>query len=79
MADLGFYDHDQSSANTTWTITHGLGTMDVVVDAIINVGSPQVLNKAIPLTITTTDNNNVTITWSAAQSGKARIVGGGDD
>lgn len=79
MADLGSYDHTQSSASTTWTITHALGTMDVVVDAMIDVGSPAVRTKAIPLTQVTTDNNNVTLTWSTAQSGFARVVGGGDD
>ena len=79
MADLSSYDHDQSSASATWNINHNLGTQDVAVDAVINVGSPAVLTKAIPLTITITDNNNITITWSAAQSGKTRIVGGGDD
>ena len=79
MADLSSYDHDQSSANATWNINHNLGTKDLAVDTIIDVGSPAVRTKAIPLTITTTDNNNLTITWSVAQSGKARIVAGGDD
>lgn len=79
MADLGAFNHNQSSASTTWTITHGLDTTDVAVDAFIYQGSPQQLEKAIPLTQVTTSSNVVTLTWSAAQSGRARVVGGGDD
>lgn len=77
MADLAGYNHNQSVASATWTIMHGLGTKDVAVDAMIDVSGD--LTKAIPLTQVTTDNNNVTITWSVAQSGRARVVGGGDD
>lgn len=79
MADLGSFDHEQSSASTTWTITHSLGTQDVAVDAMVYVGSPQSLEKAIPLTQVATSANVVTLTWSANQSGWARVVGGGDD
>ena len=79
MADLGGYNHNQASANVTWTITHSLGTQDVAVDAFINAGSPITLQKAIPLTQVATSPNVVTLTWSAAQSGRARVVGGGDD
>lgn len=79
MADLGAYNFNQSSPNTTWTITHGLDTQDVVVDAFINIGSPQELQKAIPFSQTATSGNVVTLTWSVAQSGRARVVGGGDD
>lgn len=77
MADLGGYDHDQASASTSWTVTHGLNTQDVAVDCIIDNGGN--LEKAIPLTQVATSVNVVTVTWSAAQSGKARVVGGGDD
>jgi len=79
MADLSSYDHPQSSASATWNINHNLGTQDVAIDTMVDVGSPAVLTKAIPLTQVATDNNNVTITWSVAQSGNARIVAGGDD
>lgn len=79
MADLGAFNHTQGAANTTWTITHGLGTQDVAVDAMIYQGSPQSLEKALPLTQVATSSNVVTITWSSAQSGIARVVGGGDD
>lgn len=79
MADLGAYNFTQASPNATWTITHGLDTQDVAVDAFIYVGSPQELQKAIPLTQTATSGNVVTITWSAAQSGNARVVGGTGD
>lgn len=79
MADLAAYNHTQSSPSTTWTITHSLGTQDVAVDVMIYLGSPQQLEKAIPLTQVATSGNVVTITWSASQSGFARVVGGGDD
>ena len=79
MADLGTYNFTQASPSATWTITHGLDTQDVAVDAFVYAGSPQQLEKAIPLTQVATSVNVVTLTWSAAQSGRARVVGGGDD
>ena len=79
MADLGAYDFTQGSANTTWTINHNLGTKDVVVDAMVDAGSPAELTKANPATVTTTGTTQVVLTWSVAQSGSARVVGGGDD
>jgi len=77
MADLGSFNHEQSAAMTTWTVTHSLGTQDVAVDAVVDNGGS--LEKAIPLTQVATSANVVTLTWSAAQSGWARVVGGGDD
>ena len=79
MADLDSFDHDQSSAANPWNINHGLGTTDIAVDVFIYVGSPEELTKAMPAGITATDNNNISITWSSDQRGRARIVGGGDD
>lgn len=79
MADLAAYNHTQVSASTTWTITHSLGTQDVAVDVMIYSGSPEQLEKALPLTQVATSVNVATITWSTAQSGFARVVGGGDD
>jgi len=78
MADIGGFDFSNTGApSATWTITHSLGTKDVSVDAIILSGGN--LEKAIPLTQTATSDSVVTITWSVAQEGKARVVGGGDD
>ena len=77
MADLGAYDHTQGAASASWSINHGLGTLDVAVDPFVDVSGT--LTKAIPLTQVASNTNLVTITWSAAQSGVARVVGGGDD
>ena len=68
------YNHTQSASNTTWTIAHNLGTKNVAVDVSVNVSGN--LIKAIPLTQVATTDNSVTITWSSAQSGRARVVGG---
>ena len=78
MADLGAYDHDQSSPSTTWTITHNLGTTEVAMDVYIDVGSPADRTKAQPDTQVVVDANTVKVTWSLAQSGGARVIGGGD-
>lgn len=75
MANLATHNHTQSSTATTWTITHNLGTKDVAVDVVILNGGN--LEKVIPLSIVTTDSNTVTVTFSAAQEGRARVVGGG--
>lgn len=78
MAVLGGFNFSNSGVPaTTWTITHNLGTTDVSVDAIILNGGN--LEKSVPLTQVATSINVVTLTWSAAQEGKARVVGGGDD
>ena len=78
MADLGAYDHNQSSPSTTWTITHNLGTTEVVIDTSILVGSPGELTKAQPAEMAVFDSNTVNVTWSIAQAGRARVIGGGD-
>ena len=78
MSDVQSYDHNQSSASTTWTINHALGTDDVAVDCFIDLGgSPQEFTKAIPVKQEVLNTNQVEITWSVNQSGRARVVGGG--
>jgi hypothetical protein len=79
---LGTYNFSisEGSKSTTWTITHNLDSTDVAVDAMINSGgSPNILEKAIPLSQTATSSNVVTLTWSSQQWGRARVVAGGYD
>ena len=57
---------------TTWTLTHNFGT-SVNADVIINLNG--VLHKSYPLSMVQDEAHNVlTITWSTAQSGSARVI-----
>ena len=62
------YRHDQTSSSTTWTITHNLNTSAPVVDCWVGG------DKIMPLTVTATDANTVTITFSTAQTGVAYVA-----
>ena len=76
MAILDGVNIVQGSPATVWNVTHGLGTTDIAVDVIIdNAGSDE---KVIPLSVVSVDINNIQITFSAAQSGQVRVVGGGN-
>lgn len=70
------YNHNQAVASTTWVVAHNLGTTNVAVDAIMLNGVD--LEKVMPLSVVVTDANTLTITFSAAQEGRVRVVGGGD-
>lgn len=65
------YIHTQGTAADPWTISHDLGTSDVVVQ-VYDVSN----NVIIPNEITITDSNTVTIDFGAATTGKAVIVTG---
>lgn len=67
------YNHTQGSASATWNINHALASNSVVVDVMVDNGGN--LEKILPQDIRIVDANNITITFSAAQSGRARIVG----
>ena len=70
------YDHVQGSANTTWTITHNMGTDAVAVDVFVDDGpSAPDYEKILPLTVVATDTNTITVTFSVAHTGIARVVG----
>ncbi len=66
------YNHTQSTAATTWTINHNLNSSVVAVDVMINNGPN--LEKILPADVQHTNNNTLTVIFSAAQTGKARIV-----
>ena len=71
---INAYIHTQETPGTTWTITHGLDTDRVTIDCAIVVSDEYV--KALPESITYTDNNTVTVSWSSNQQGSARVVAG---
>lgn len=66
------YSHTQSSAQTTWTVSHNLNA-DIVISEVISFdGANQV--KAFPATYNKTDNNTLTITWSSARTGSITVA-----
>lgn len=71
--NVGQYQHSQTSSSSSWVVTHNLNTPGIVIDVMVdNLG---VLEKIIPLDITMTSDNVVTINFSTPFTGKARIVG----
>jgi len=65
------YVHTQSGASASWTVTHSLGTVDVIVQ-ITDGGSPE--KVIVPEEIELTNTNTVTITFPSSQTGKARVI-----
>lgn len=69
LAGIKGYEHDQSVANATWTVTHNLNSYNLDVncfDASENLIHPD--------NIQMTSANQVVITWSGtAVAGTARI------
>lgn len=61
------YTHYQNSASTTWVVVHGLGYEPIVR---VFVGNQEVQ----PQSITHDSVNQLTITFSTAQSGLARLI-----
>lgn len=61
------YTHYQNTASTEWVITHNLGYNPIVR---VFIGNQEVQ----PLTITHDSTNQVTITFSTAQAGYARLI-----
>jgi len=70
---MSSYNHTQGSASSSWTISHNLSLSSVVVDVFVDNGGN--LEKILPLNVVHTDNNTVTVTFSANQTGRARVVG----
>ncbi len=68
------YNHTQGSSSTTWTITHSLNSDSVNIDVMIDDGpnTPDV-DKIIVAVEEVTDNQ-LTVTFSEAHSGFARVV-----
>lgn len=66
------FNFTQASPSTTWTIVHGLNNTEPNVDCYITYLG--VFQKVIPLNTIATDANTVTVTFSSAQSGNARVI-----
>jgi len=66
------YLHAQSSAATTWTVSHNFDYQYVNVD--VYDGNDQIV---IPTSITATDSNTLTLTFGSSVSGNAIISTGG--
>jgi len=68
---IRFYQHSQTSAASTWTVTHDFG-QDVSVEITAYDGG--VLKRAFPVSIVVTNSNTLTIHWSSARTGFARVA-----
>jgi hypothetical protein len=78
LSGLGFvtrpdYTHTQNTLSNTWNINHNLGFIGVMLD--IYDGDDK---KIIPDTISLTDMNNCTLTFSTPVSGNAGIRSAGN-
>jgi len=73
MAFLKTYNFSQTVSSTTWTIPHAFNVTTVAVDTFIdNAGD---LEKILPLSVEHTDNDTLTINFTVAQTGIARVLG----
>ncbi len=71
------FNHTQGSSSATWTITHNFGLTvgdPVVVDVMVDDGpnSPEV--DKIIVAIEQASGNALTVTFSEAHTGFARVV-----
>lgn len=71
------YSHSQSVAATTWTIHHNMNVAAVAIDVFVDgVGGVTHANAmVVPASIEHTNDNTVTVTFTEACTGSARIVG----
>jgi hypothetical protein len=72
----GYYLHTQGSANTVWTVTHNLNRQYVTVEAIDANGNSYTGRYDYP-TISYTNANALTMTFTSAVQGYAAVTGGG--
>ena len=71
------YNHTESPAAVTWTINHGFGLTvgdPVNVDVMISDGPNSPSVDKISVAIEQQDGNNLTVTFSEAHAGFARVV-----
>lgn len=68
---IKFFNHTQSTAMATWTVAHNFG-QEVSVEITAYDGG--VLKRAFPVSIIVTDSNTLTVHWSSARSGFARVA-----
>jgi hypothetical protein len=67
--ELNAFVFTQASASTSWSVTHNLNTTTPVVQVYDGSG-----NMIIPSSVVIVDADDLTITFSVAQSGKAIII-----
>ena len=72
----GYYLHTQSSTSNTWTVTHNLNRQYVTVEAIDANGNSYTGRYDYP-TISYTNANAFTMTFTSAVAGYAAVTGGG--
>ncbi|MGZ8924399.1 MAG: hypothetical protein ACXW2E_00815 [Nitrososphaeraceae archaeon] len=70
---MASYNYYQSTASSTWTITHELNTKFVAIDTMKLVGNG-VYEKLLPESVQIIDDNSILVTFSNAIAGRARIV-----
>lgn len=68
------YTHTQGSASSTWTITHNLNSVNVQVQVFDNSSPAEEIQYD---TLTITDANTVTITFTTSVEGKATVFAAG--
>ena len=66
------FNHTQSSSSATWVVDHNLNVASTVSDVLINIDGA--LKKVLPLAVVHNTANQLTITFSSAQTGSARII-----
>lgn len=72
---MQIFTYYQASPATTWTVVHNLDAPVVVSDANI-IGPSSTVEKILPQEVVITDSNTLTVTFSSAESGYLRIIGG---
>jgi len=70
------YVHTQSSASTTWTVTHNLNNQYVNIEPIDSTGNSYVGRYDYP-TVNFTNANAITLTFNSAVTGYAAVSAGG--
>lgn len=73
QTSVGKFVFTQSPALASWSVQHDLGTEDVIVGLIDTSVSPA--EVMLPDTIQIIDENNVTITFTTPQEGRAIVQG----
>lgn len=66
------FEHTQSTPATTWTITHNMGG-PVISDVMTTINGTVV--KVLPESVVHTDDNTLTVSFTTAIAGKARLIG----
>lgn len=64
--------HIQETAATSWTIVHGLDSLEVNVNLFVDVNG--VLTKMFPKTVATPDKKTAVVTFTTAQRGEAYVI-----